>query len=84
MVRADPLGARQSNRELGELADPAIDGDRAAVLLGHDVVADREAEPSPLAGWLGGEEGLHDLILNMIGDTGAVIGHPYLNKAAFN
>jgi hypothetical protein len=36
--------------ELGELADPAIDGNRAAVLLRDDVVADREAEtvPSPV------------------------------------
>ena len=35
------LVAWQAHRELGEFADPAIDLDRAAVLLGHNVVADR-------------------------------------------
>jgi hypothetical protein len=29
--------ARQANNELGELADPAVDRDRAAMLLGDDV-----------------------------------------------
>jgi hypothetical protein len=53
-----PDGPRQAYRELGELADPAIDGDRPAMLLRHDVVADREAEAGALAGRLGREERL--------------------------
>jgi hypothetical protein len=35
-----PLITRQSNREFGELAEPAVDFDRAAVLLGDDVIGD--------------------------------------------
>jgi hypothetical protein len=40
--------ARQADRELRELVHRAINLDRAPVLLGDDVVADREAETGPL------------------------------------
>ena len=44
------------DRKFGELADPAVDLDRAAVLLGDDVPADRQVETGALAGGLGGKE----------------------------
>ena len=52
------MPAGQSDGELCVLADTAIALDRAAMLLGHDVVADRESEAGPFPGWLGGEERL--------------------------
>jgi hypothetical protein len=39
--------ARQVHRELGEDAGLAVDRDRAAMLLGDDVVADRQTSPVP-------------------------------------
>jgi hypothetical protein len=51
------LAAWQPHGELGECARFALHGDRAAMLLGDDVVADR-AEPGAFAGRLGGEERL--------------------------
>src|SRR5215469_3356718 len=44
------MSTGQSSGELSELADPAIDGDRAAMLLGHDIIADRQAESCRAAG----------------------------------
>jgi len=35
------------------------------VLLGHDVIADRKAKPGALAGRLGREEGLEQLVLDL-------------------
>jgi hypothetical protein len=49
-------GARQADREFGEFVDPAVDLDRAAVLLGDDVIGDREAEPGAFPGGLGRNE----------------------------
>src|SRR5207237_6669618 len=66
--------------EFSELADPAIDSDRAAVLLGHDVIADRETEPCPLAGRLGGEEGLKQLVLNLGWNADAIVSHLHLDR----
>src|SRR5689334_8473549 len=40
--RSMPAG--QSDSELSVLADTAVDLDRAAMLLGHDVIADRKPE----------------------------------------
>ena len=54
--------AGQADRELGEFADLAVDLDRAAMLLGDDVIADREAEPGAFAGRLGREERLEQLV----------------------
>src|SRR5215831_9433142 len=50
--------SRQPHRELGEAADFAIDGDRAAVLLDYDLLAYRQAGPRTFAGRLGCEERL--------------------------
>jgi hypothetical protein len=52
------MAARQSQDELGKLADLAVDFNRAAVLLGDNVIADREAEAGPLAGRFCREERL--------------------------
>ena len=54
--------ARQPYRELAELADLAVHSDAAAVLLGDDVIADRQPQPGTLTGRLGGEEPLEELI----------------------
>ena len=54
--------SRQPHRELGEVTDLAIDRDRAAVLLGTDLVADRQPKPGALAGRLGREERLEQLV----------------------
>ena len=50
--------SRQPHRELGEVADFAVDCDRAAVPLGYDLEADRQPKSGALAGWLGREERL--------------------------
>jgi hypothetical protein len=46
-----PLSPDESGSELSELADSAVHVDRAAMLLGHDVVADRQTEASPFTKW---------------------------------
>jgi hypothetical protein len=51
-VGAEAPLSRQADREFGEFADPAVDLDRAAMLLGDDVPADRQAEPGAFAGRL--------------------------------
>src|SRR6266436_2198236 len=53
-----PPHPRQADGELGELAERAVDLDRAAVLLGDDVIADRQTQAGSLAGRLGREERL--------------------------
>ena len=77
-----PMRARQSNGELGELADPAIDGDGAAVLLRHDVIADREAKAGAFAGRLGRKERLEELVLDLSSNSDAVVAHPHLDHIA--
>ena len=67
------MSAGQSDSELGELADLTIDLDRAAMLLGHDVVADREAEAGSLAGRFGREERLKKLVFDLRWDTDAIV-----------
>src|ERR1700719_2579122 len=52
----DHAVSRQADRKFGEFAEPAVDLDRAAVLLGDDVPADRQAETGALAGGLGRKE----------------------------
>ena len=56
--RRGGLLARQADDELGEFVRSAVDLDRAAVLLGDDVVADRQAQSRAFAGRLGGKERL--------------------------
>ena len=74
--------ARQPNRELGENALFAVDRDRAAVLLRHDIIADRETEAGPLARRLGGEERLEQFVPDFRGNADAVVPHPDLDRIA--
>src|SRR5579863_9560162 len=78
--RGRPISTGQSDRELGELADAAVDLDRTTVLLGHDVIADREAEPGALAGRLGREERLEQLIPDFVRNADAVVSHRDLDR----
>ena len=55
------MGTRQADRKFGELAEPAVDLDRAAVLLGDDVIGDRQAEAGAFAGRLCCNKGLKQL-----------------------
>jgi hypothetical protein len=73
---------RQADGELGELADPAIDPDCAAMLLGHDVIADRTPKPRPLAGRLGGEEWLEQLVLDLGPNASTVVADADLDRIA--
>src|SRR5437763_15904625 len=75
-------GARQADRELGELADPAVDLDRAAVLLRDDVPADRQAEPGAFAGRLCCEERLKQFAPDLGRDAGAVVADADLDRLA--
>src|SRR6516225_5013223 len=68
--------SRQPHRELGEVTDFAIDRDSAAVLLRYDLVADRQPKPGALAGRLGREERLEQLIPVFQGNTDAIVTHP--------
>src|SRR5205085_898335 len=74
--------ARQTYREFGERAGFAVDLDRAAMLLGDDVVADRQTESCPFAGRLGREEWLEQLVANVRRDAGPVVAHPYFDSLA--
>ena len=76
------MSAGQSNGEFSEIADPAIHSDRAAMLLGHDVVADREAEAGSFAGRLRREERLKELVLDLGRDPGAIVAHTDFNRIA--
>src|SRR5437899_8058640 len=70
---------RQADRELGELAERAVDLDRAAMLLSDDVIADRETQPGAFAGRLGRKEGLEQFVSEFGRDAGAVVAHPDLD-----
>src|SRR6516225_4534554 len=74
--------SRQPHRELGEVADFAVDRDSAAVLLRYDLVADRQPKPGALAGRLGREERLEQLIPVFRRNTDAVVTHPHLDAFA--
>src|SRR5580704_6710033 len=76
------LVAWQADGELGERPRLAFDRDRAAMLLGDDVVADRETQARALAGGLGGEERLEQLVLDLGRDAGAVVAHPHLERVS--
>src|SRR6516165_8650508 len=71
---------RQAHGELGELADFALDRDRAAVLQGYDLIADRQAKPGALAGRLGGEERLKQLLPVFRSDADPVVAHANLDS----
>src|SRR5580704_4924188 len=67
--------ARQPYRELAVVADLAIHSDAAAMLLRDDIVGDRQAEAGALAGWLGSEEWLEQLVPDVGRNAGAVVPH---------
>src|SRR5262249_43014152 len=52
------------------------------MLLGHDVVADRKAETGALAGRLGGEERLKELVFDLLWNANAVVADVYFNRIA--
>src|SRR5262245_43678675 len=72
--------ARQAYGEFGEGPRLALDLDRAAMLLRDDVVADRQAEPRPFAGWLGREKGLKQLGADLRLNARPVVAHSDLNR----
>src|SRR6516162_11334972 len=74
-----PAPARQPHRELGEVADFAIDHDGAAVLLRYDLVADRQPKAGTLAGRLGREERLEQLLPVLQRNANAIVAHPDLD-----
>src|SRR5205823_14162379 len=74
--------AWQAHGEFGVRTGLALHRDRAAMLLGHDVVADRQAKPGTLAGWLGGEERLEQLVPDLRRNAGAVVAHLDLYRLA--
>jgi hypothetical protein len=74
--------SRQPHRELGEVADLAIERDRTAVLLGYDLVAYRQAKPGALASRLGREERPKQLVPVFRRNTDAIVAHPYLDAFA--
>src|SRR5580700_7769990 len=76
------MRARQVDREFGELADSAVDLDRAAMLLGDDVPADRQTEAGALAGRLGGEERLKQLVPDLGRNAGAVVADADFDRLA--
>src|ERR1700677_1427516 len=63
----------QGHRDLGESTDAAIDGNSSTMLSDNDVVAEREAEASALAGWLCGEERFKHVRLDLLGNTYAIV-----------
>src|SRR5262245_65007798 len=68
--------SRQPHRELGEVADFAVDRDGAAVLLRYDLVADRKPKPGALAGRLGREEWLEQFVPIFRRNAHAIVAHP--------
>jgi hypothetical protein len=76
------LASRQPHRELGEVAYLAVDRDRAAVLLGDDLVADRQAKSGTFAGRLGRKEWLEQFLAMFRWNANSVVAHPNLDAFA--
>src|SRR6516165_8119897 len=72
----------QPHCELGKVTDFAIDRDGAAVLLRYDLVADRQPKAGTLAGRLGREERLEQLLPVFRRNADAVVAHPDLDTFA--
>jgi hypothetical protein len=54
------------------------------IILGHDAVNDVQAQPSPLPGVFGCEEGINNLAEIFLWDSYAVIVHLHLDESAIN
>src|SRR5215831_6620986 len=76
------VAPRQADCELGECASLAVDCDRAAMLLGDDVVADRKAEAGALSRRFRREERLKKTVAVFGRDAGAIVAHPDLDSFA--
>src|SRR6516225_8173790 len=74
--------SRQPYREFGEVTDFAIDRDGAAMLLGYDVVTYRQSKPGALAGRLGREERLEQLVPVFRRNADTIVTHPDLDAFA--
>src|SRR5215472_12197538 len=74
--------SRQSYRELGEVADFAIDRDGAAVLFRYHFVADRQPKPGAFAGRLRRKERLEQFIPVFRRNADAIVAHSDLNAFA--
>src|SRR5262245_55683365 len=74
--------SRQPHRELGERANFAVDRDRAAVLLGYDLIADRQAKPRALASRLGREERLEQFVPVFRRNADTIVTNPNLDAFA--
>src|SRR5262249_56182276 len=73
---------RQPYRELGEVARFAVDCDGAAMLLGYDLVADRQAKSRTFAGRLGRKEGLEQFLPILRRNTDPIVTYPNLDTFA--
>ena len=78
------LSAGQADSEFSQRSRFALHRDRAAMLLGDDVVADRQTQLRTLAGRLGGKERLEQLVLDLGRDAHAVVTHPNLDRVAIS
>ena len=67
-----PLRPGQVDNHFGEFAGFGLDPDVAAVLA-DDVAGEREAEAGALVGRLGREEGMEDLLDQLVRDAAAIV-----------
>src|SRR5215469_14272953 len=74
--------ARQNDPEFGELARSRLDLNRPTMLRDNDVVTDRQAKASALAGWLGGEERIEHLLPDFGRNAGTIVAYPNLHSVA--
>src|SRR3954447_17091244 len=71
--------ARHGYNELGVAVDLAVDVHLSIVLFDHNVMADRQAETSALAGRLGGEERFENLRAHRLRNADAIVAHTRLH-----
>src|SRR6516165_5890539 len=76
------VAPRQADRELGKCASLAVNCDRAAMLLGNDVVADGKAQAGTLSGRFRREERLKKTVAVFGRDAGAIVANPDLDSLA--
>src|SRR5215471_2568761 len=76
------MAPREADHEFGECASLGVDLDRAAMLLGDDVVADRETEASALSRRFRREERLKKPVAVFGRDASAIVAHPDLDGLA--
>src|SRR5262245_5530237 len=74
-----PVAPGNSHCELRKLADLALDFHCPSVLLRHDLIADRKTEARASARWLGREERLEQLVLNVGGNADQIIPNTEFN-----